>query len=176
MSADCGKNGRLWLSSNVLLTNPADSTRCDQHGEKVDFASFGLGDVLDGEQSRQWQFIRVTFGPEGEDHERKGGDREELEKVLIAWRQETYDSDPIGFLYEIEDILTDEGIGIIAKVPPSRLYRDRPEGIIKELKETAEWGSRRARGIFEQVWKHDHGDSSRVPTYEQQQCKCSLRV
>jgi len=88
--------------------------------------------------------------------------------VLTAWRQQTYDTDPIGFLYDIQDIITEDGIGLIAKMSPSQLHRDGPDAITKELKETLEWGSRHAWGMFEQVWWHDHGDSSPVHTYERQ--------
>lgn len=107
----------------------------------------------------------MTFGSEGEDRERKGSDRKELTKALTAWRKETYDSDPIGFLFDMQDIITDEGISLVAKLSPSRLHRDGPDVITKELGETIEWGSCYARGVFEQVWKYDHGNSSQVPTY-----------
>lgn len=128
--------------------------------------SFGLGDVWEDEQPSRWQFIYVTFGPEGEDHERKVADRKELVKTLTVWRQETYNADPLGFLFDIQDIITDDGINLVAKISPSRLYRDGPDVITTELGETSEWGSRHAEGVFEQTWKYDHGDSDKVPTYK----------
>jgi len=169
-SEDYSENCHLWHAANILLMTLGYSTRwcCDRHGEKIDFASFGLGNFWDGKQPQQWQFVYVTFGPEGEDHERKGGDRKELAKVLMAWRQKNYDTDPISFLYDIQDIVTEDGISLITKISPSQLHRDGPDVITKELGETFEWGCRHARGVFEQVWKHDHGDSDEVPTYKLQ--------
>jgi hypothetical protein len=146
--------------------NLAHSTRwcCNRHGEKIDLASFGLGDVWDGELPREWPFIFVTFGSEGEDHERKGGDYKELIEVLTEWRQQMHDSDPLGFIYDIQDIITEDGISLIAKVPPSRLHRGGPAAITKELGETDEWGTRYASRMFEQVWRHDHKDSDELVT------------
>lgn len=144
------------------------STRwcCDRHGEEINYTLFGLGDPWDGKQPRQWEFVYVTFGLEGEDHERKGADRKELTKVLTAWRQTTYDSDPISFLYDIQDIVTEDGVSVIAKIAPSRLQRGGPDTIIDELEETSEWGSRYAQGVFEEVWKYDHRNVAQVPTYK----------
>lgn len=155
-------------SSKSLLTTPGYSTKwcCDRHSEKIDLTSFGLGDFWDGEQPRQYQFIHVTFGQEGEDLERRGGDRKEVVKVLTEWRQETYDTDTIGFLYDIQDIITEDGIGLVAKISPSRLHRDGPDVITKNLGETVEWGSRYARGMFERVWRHDHNNTNQIPTYK----------
>lgn len=87
-------------------------------------------------------------------------------KVVVEWRRETYDSDPTHVLYEIEDILQEDGIGLIVKIPPSRLYRDGPEAIVRELGETLEWRSLYARALFEEIWKHDHGHTDQVPVYE----------
>ena len=42
------------------------------------------------------------------------------------------------YVYDMEDILADDGISLIAKIPPSRLYRDGPEAITRELGETLE--------------------------------------
>jgi hypothetical protein len=56
--------------------------------------------------------------------------------VLMVWRQRTYDSDPISTLYGIQDIITEGGICIIAKLSPPRLHRDGPDAITKELGET----------------------------------------
>lgn len=132
---------------------------CDRHGNsEIDFASFGLSDFWDGEELRQWQFVYVTFGTEGEDRERKGGNHKELAKVLMMWRQQTHDLDPIGFLYDIQDIVTEDGISLVTKISPSRLHRDGAEVIVKELGETSEWGSRYAQGMFEEVRKHDRHD------------------
>ena len=69
-------------------------------------------------------------------------------------------------MYDIQDIITEDGINLIAKLPPSRLHRDGPYAITKELGETAEWGSQYAGGMFECVWRHDHDNSDRVPTYK----------
>ena len=129
--------------------------------------SFGLGEFWDGKQPRQYQFIHVTFGPEGEDHQRKGADRKELIKVLIEWRQKTHDDDTIGFIYNIQDIVTEDGISLVAKISPSRLHRDGPDAITKELGEAVEWGSRYAKEMFELVWRYDNRNSDRVPTYGQ---------
>ena len=108
----------------------------------------------------------MTFGSGGEDRERKGSDRKELVKVLMDWRQETYNSGSINFLSgDIEDIITEDGISLVAKISPARLHRDGLALIVKELGETFEWGSRHAEGMFKQVWKHDHGDSDKVLTY-----------
>ena len=60
----------------------------------------------------------------------------------------------------------DDGINLVAKISPSRLYRDGPDVITEELGETSEWGSCCVKGVFEQTWKHDHSDSDKVPTYE----------
>jgi hypothetical protein len=87
--------------------------------------------------------------------------------VLMAWRQRTYDSDPISILYDIQDIITEGGICIIAKLSPPRLHRDGPDAITKELEETLEWGSQYAAGMFEEIWRHDHSDIAQVSTYKQ---------
>ena len=87
--------------------------------------------------------------------------------VLMAWRQKTYDSDPISFLYDIQDIIAEDGICLVAKVSPSRLHREGPDTITKELEETLEWGSRYAVGMFEEIWRHDHGDIAQVSMYKQ---------
>ena len=167
-SGDHGENGHFQYSPSVSLMTLGYSTRwcCDRHDETIDFASFGLGSFWDGKQPLQYQFVRVTSGPESEDRERKGGDRKELVKALTEWRQKTHDTDTIGFMYDIQDIITEDGINLIAKLPPSRLHRDGPYAITKELGETAEWGSRYAGGMFERVWRHDHDNSDRVPTYK----------
>jgi len=158
---------------NILLMTLGFSMRwcCDRHSEDIDLTSFNLADFWDGEQPRRWQFVYVTLGPDGKDHERKGSDRKELVKVLTAWRQRTYNPYPINFLYDIQGIVTEDGIGLVAKISPSRLHRDGPSSITRELDETFEWGSHHARGMFELVWGYDHGDSDQMPTYEQQQCK-----
>jgi len=109
----------------------------------------------------------MTFGPEGEDRERKGKGFKELVTVLKEWRRRTYRADPIRIVYDIEDIISEDGINLVAKISPSRLHRDGPDLIIKALGETVEWGSRYARGMFEQVWRHDHDDSDDIPTFEQ---------
>lgn len=147
----------------------AHSTRwcCDRHHEKIDFASFGLGDIWDGEEARQWRFVNVSFGQEGEDHERKASNRKKLAKSLVEWRQEAHSSDRLSVLYSIQDIITEEGIGLITKISSSRLHRDGPNVIVKELDETFEWGARYAREIFECIWEHDHDKIDPVPTYEQ---------
>ena len=86
--------------------------------------------------------------------------------MLMDWRQETYNSGSINFLSgDIEDIITEDGISLVAKISPARLHRDGPALIVKELGETFKWGSRHARGMFAQLWKHDYGDSDKVPTY-----------
>lgn len=85
--------------------------------------------------------------------------------MLTAWRQNTYDLDPISFLYNIQDIITEDRIGLIAKISFSQLHRDGPEAIMRELEETLEWGSRYVQEMFEQVWKYDHSDSAQVPMY-----------
>ena len=103
------------------------------------------------------------FGPEGKNCERKGGDRKALIKILTAWRQRTYNLDPIGFLYDIQDIVTEDGINLVAKISPSRLDGDGPDAITKELEETSEWGSCYARGMFEEIQKYDHRNS--VPAH-----------
>ena len=107
------------------------------------------------ETARQWKWIYVTAGPEGEDRERKGKDRKDLIEALIEWRQNTYEIDPIGFLYDIQDIIVEDGISLITKVSPARLQRDGPDGVKTVLEETAEWGSRHARGMFEMISKYD---------------------
>ena len=88
--------------------------------------------------------------------------------MLIAWRQKIYDSDSIGFLYDIQDIITEDGIDLVAKISPSQLRREGPDVIMRELEETFEWGSRYAQEIFEQVQKHDYDGLDKVPTYKQQ--------
>lgn len=156
----------LDISTNLLCT--AYSTRwcCDRHGEEIDFTSFGLGDFWDGEQPFEYQFVSVTFGSEGEDRERKGKGFKELVNVLTEWRRRTYRADPVRVVYDIEDVISEDGIKLVAKIPPSRLHRNGPDEIVKELGETTEWGSQYAREMFEQVWRHDHDDSDEVPTYE----------
>lgn len=109
----------------------------------------------------------MTYGPEGEDRKRKGGDCKKVIKILMEWRQRVYYSDPISIVYDIQDIITEDGIGLVAKISPSRLYRDGPETITKELKETVGWGTQYARWVFECLWRHDHDDSSQIPTYAQ---------
>ena len=146
------------------------STRwcCDRHGDKIDFTLFGPQDPQEGEPlTRQWEFIYVTFGAEGGDQERKGANRKELVKVLAAWRQKTYHADPINFLYDVQDILTEDGISLVTKIPPSQLHRDGPGVITKELGETLKWGSRHAMEVFKQVWEYDYNNSEPVPTYQQ---------
>ena len=101
----------------------------------------------------------MTFGSEGEDHQRKGVNRKELIKVLTEWRQKIHEGDTIGFIYNIQDIVTEDGIGLVAKISPSRLHRDGPDAITKELGETVEWGSRYAKEMFELVWRYDNRDS-----------------
>ena len=125
---------------------------------------FGLGDVWGDETTHQLKWIYITFGPEGEDRERKGKDHKDLIEALIEWRQNTYETDPIGFLYNIQDIIDEDGISSIAKVSPARLQRDGPDGITTVLEETAEWGSRHTRGMFEIISKYDGNDPSRLPT------------
>jgi len=122
------------------LMNLAHSTRwcCDRHHEKIDFATFGLGDIWDGEEPCQWQFVDVLFGPEGEDRERKAGERKELMKLLVEWRRITHNSDCLSILYSVRDIITEEGIRLVAKMSPSRLHRDGPKMIVKELDEMFE--------------------------------------
>jgi len=129
--------------------------------------AFGLGDFWDGKEPRQWRFINVSFGAEGGDCERTASDRKGLAKSLVEWRQTTYSSDRLNVLYSAQDIITEEGIRLVAKMSPSRLRRDGPNAIVKELSETCEWGTRYAGEIFEHVWKHDHDDIDPVPTYEQ---------
>ena len=124
------------------------STRwcCDRHGEtKLTSRLLVLGDEI----TRQWKWIYVTIGPEGKDCERKGKDCKDLVEAFVELRQNTYEADPICFLYDIEDIINEDGIGLIAKVSSSRLQRDGPDGITTVLEETAKWGSRHARGMLE---------------------------
>lgn len=129
---------------------------------------FGLQDPQESELlARQWEFVYMTFGPEGEDQERKGADRKELAMALTAWRKKKHHADPINFLYDIQDIITEDGISLVAKIPPSRLRRDGPGVIVEELGETLEWGSCHAMEIFRQVWEHDYDDSKPIPTYQQ---------
>jgi len=154
-------------STDVIYIAYSTKWCCDRHSEDIDFTSFSLGDFWDGEKVCEYQFIPVTFGPEGEDRERKGKGFKELVKILTEWRRRTYRADPVRVVYDIEDIISEDGINLVAKIPPSRLHREGPGLIIKALGETAEWGSRYARGMFEQVWRHDHDDSDEVPTYEQ---------
>jgi len=87
--------------------------------------------------------------------------------ALKEWRWKTYKSDPIRCVYDMDDILTDDGIDLIAKIPPSRLYREGPEAITRELGETFEWESRHVKALFERVWGHDHGGADQVPVHDQ---------
>src|SRR5579872_297384 len=52
-------------------------------------------------------------------------------------------------------ILSDDGIALIAKVPSWRLRRDGLSVITIELKESSDWESRYARGIFDVIQKYD---------------------
>ena len=148
------------------MTDLGYSTRwcCDRHGEEIDFALFGVGDIWGDEAPCQWRWIYVTGGPEDDDRERKVKDRKGLIKALVEWRQNTYKTNPIGFLYEIQDIIDEDGIGLIAKVSPSQLQRDGSDVITAVLEETAKWNSRHARGMFEVISKYDGNGSSGPPT------------
>ena len=74
--------------------------------------------------------------------------RKELIKVLTEWWQKIHEGDTIGFIYDIQDIVTEDGIGLVAKISPSQLHRDGPDAITKELGEMVEWGSRCHRYDF----------------------------
>lgn len=76
-----------------------------------------------------------------------------------------YNSDPLGFLFDAQDIVEDKGIELIARIPPSRLYDDGPKAIMNELDETLEWGSHYMRRMFEWIWRHDYGFNE-IPTYK----------
>lgn len=111
----------------------------------------------------------MSFGPDGKECEddgtRKAGDRKKLIEVLEAWREEVHGSDPIGFLFDAQDVIEDDGIELVARIQPSRLYKDGPKAITNVLDETCEWGSFYARRMFERIWRHDHGPIE-MPMYE----------
>lgn len=154
------RNARSQLSPSASLMKIGYTTRwcCDRHAEEIDFASFGLSEVWDGEKPHQMQFIYVTFGKEKEDRERSRGDRKKLAEALVAWRENTYDSDALNLLFSVQDILTDDGIGLIAKIPRSQLRRDGADMITRELGETTEWGSRYAGKVFKRIQEYDDGN------------------
>lgn len=104
----------------------------------------------------------MTFGSDGtKERARNRSDCKKLQEALVAWREKTFDSDAISSLFDIQDIdITEEGIGLIAKLPPSQVRSGGPEVITKELGETVEWGSRYARELFERIQEHDCGINS----------------
>ena len=103
----------------------------------------------------------MTFGSDGTtERARNRSDCKKLQEALVAWREKTFDSDAISGLFDIQDIITEEGIGLIAKLPPSQVRSGGPEAITKELGETVEWESRYARELFEQIQEHDSGINS----------------
>ena len=108
----------------------------------------------------------MTFRLEDEDHQRKGVDRKELIKILTEWRQKTHDDHTIGFIYDIQDIVTEDEIGLVTKISPSRLHRDGPDAITMELREMVEWGSGYAKEMFQLVWRYENRDSDSL-TYGQ---------
>lgn len=114
----------------------------------------------------------MLFGSDGlpckkseDDGRRKASNRKALINVLEAWREEVHNSDPIGFLFDVQDIIEDDGLVLVANIPPSQLYDGGPNVIVDELDETSEWAACYAREIFEQIWRHDHG-SKEIPMYK----------
>ena len=144
------RNARSQLSPSALLMKIGYTTRwyCDRHAEEINFVLFGLSEAWDGEKPHQMQFIYIAFGKEKEDHERSRGDHKKLAEALVAWRENTYDSDALNLLFSVQDILTDDGIGLITKIPHSQLHRDGADMITRELGETTEWGSCYAGKVF----------------------------